>query len=340
MLMQIHRRLQDFQLPASACAIGLFDGVHIGHQRVLAHALREAQIRKVPSLVVSFADHPQRLTSQTPTPLLSDLEERLARFATMGFDYALIPPFDEKLMSISAQDFVDKILRQQLNVQSVTVGYDHRFGKNRLGDGSLLRQMGQEHGFSVHIIEPVRVSDERFRETTLNEPKGPIVSSTLIRKLVSYGELPLSNRLLGYEYFLSGTIVSGLQRGRLLGFPTANLSPNERRLIPANGTYGGSAQMANGKEYRAVCNIGLSPTFGDQAQKRVEVHLLEYSGPEFYGDPLLFRFERKLRDERKFDSKEALIAQIESDCQQSLLSIDSQQAFYPPQHWLSQTESA
>jgi riboflavin kinase/FMN adenylyltransferase len=319
--MQIHCHLQDCYLAASACAIGLFDGVHIGHVMVLENALREARIRQLPSLVVSFADHPQLLTSQTPTPLLSTLEERLARFAAMGFDHALVPPFDEELMAMSASDFVNSILCQQLNVYSVTVGYDHRFGRNRLGDGVLLKKAGQEHGFDVQIIEPVRVLDERFLEKPpLQETKGTIVSSTLIRKLLSYGELTLANQLLGYEYNLSGIVVPGVQRGRLLGFPTANLSPKPRRLAPANGTYSGFATLGNGETYRAVCNIGLSPTFGDQAQKRVEVHLLQYEGPDFYGEPLQFRFEQKLRDERKFDSKEALITQIENDCQHALLS--------------------
>jgi riboflavin kinase / FMN adenylyltransferase len=366
--MQIHHSLLDLQLPASVCAIGLFDGVHVGHRLVLENALKQASMLQLPSVVFSFADHPQLLTSQTPTPMLSDLDERLHLFSQMGFDHAFIPPFDEHMMNISAQDFIENILCDKLHVKSVTVGYDHRFGKNRLGDGSLLKSEGLERGFSVQIIDPVRISDDRFSKTPLNDPQGPIVSSTLIRKLLSYGEIALANRLLGYEYSIKGDVVSGLQRGRLLGFPTANLEINHRRLIPANGTYSGTAtivsridemafgtrseyrrdanvgkatcgveehsnkvpdsqiinsgndKMQDGRSFKAVCNIGLSPTFGDQAQKRVEVHLLEYSGSDFYGERLQFSFERKLRDECKFESKEALIHQIQQDCEQALLS--------------------
>jgi len=339
--MQVHHSLSELQLPASVCAIGLFDGVHLGHRMVLENALREAHIRKLPSVVFSFADHPQLITSQTPTPMLTDLEERLTLFSGMDFDHAFIPPFDEQMMNISAQGFIEHILCEKLHVQSVTVGYDHRFGKNRLGDGALLKQEGSEKGFSVQIVDPVRISDERFSKTPLDDAQGPIVSSTLIRKLLSYGEIALANRLLGYEYTIKGEVVSGLQRGRLLGFPTANLNPSLRRLIPANGTYSGMAKMQDGRTFRAVCNIGLSPTFGDQAQKRVEVHLLGYSGSEFYGELLHFSFERKLREECKFESKESLISQIQKDCEQALQAQTLQKSSFQSELYPSvSTESA
>ncbi len=298
--MKLHRTLASVSLSASACAIGMFDGVHLGHRMVLENALREAKIRGVESVVVSFANHPQSLVSQTPTQLLSTLDERLAIFEALGFDHALILDFDEWLMNLPAQEFVSRILVQHLHVQSVSVGYDHRFGKGRQGNGDMLKQLGQRYGFVTQIIEPVRV-------------KGQIISSTLIRKLLSYGDIKQANVLLGRPYALAGQVVQGVQRGRTLGFPTANLSIEPARLIPGVGTYGGYAEL-QGKEYPALCNIGLSPTFGDQTQKRVEVHLLEYQGGEFYEEPLAMHFVDKIRDEKKFASAEELIQQIQDDC--------------------------
>jgi riboflavin kinase / FMN adenylyltransferase len=298
---EVCRSLNTIQLPASACAIGMFDGAHVGHQMIFENALREAKLLKVPSVVFSFANHPQFLTSQTPTHLLSSLEERLQAFEAAGFDYALIPDFNESLKGLSALDFVKQILLNCLSVRSVTVGYDHRFGAGRQGDGHFLTQCGQEYGFDAQIIDPVRVGDQ-------------IVSSTLIRKLLNYGDLTQANGLLGRPYGLSGVVEQGLQRGRLLGFPTANLSVDVHRLVPATGTYGGTA-LLKGKAYPAVCNVGLSPTFGDQDQKRVEVHLLDYTGSAFYGEVLAFQFSQRLRDEQKFSSVEALVTQIRQDCE-------------------------
>jgi riboflavin kinase/FMN adenylyltransferase len=268
---------------------------------VLENALREARILGVPSVVFSFANHPQFLISQTPTQLLSSLDDRLAMFEAMGFDVALILDFDQWLMSLPAQEFISLVLLEHLGTKSVTVGYDHRFGKGRAGDGEMLKAAGQEHGFNVEIIDPIRTAD------------GQIVSSTLIRKLLSFGDLQQANTMLGRPYELTGLVEEGLQRGRQLGFPTANLSMNPYRLIPAVGTYGGYAELS-GTRYPAVCNVGLSPTFGDQAHKRVEIHLLGYEGDAFYGEALTMHFTERIRDEQKFPSVDALIAQIQKDC--------------------------
>ncbi|MBY0404095.1 MAG: riboflavin biosynthesis protein RibF [Cyanobacteria bacterium] len=298
--MKVFRSLDEVQLSASACAIGMFDGMHVGHRMVLENALRQSRILGVPSVVFSFANHPQFLISQTPTPLLSSLEERLAVCEAMGFDAALILDFTPALKDLSAPDFVQTILVKHLGVKSVTVGYDHRFGKGRQGDGAFLTQSGEALGFETQIIEPVRVHDQ-------------IVSSTLIRKLVSFGEMGQAENLLGRPYFVEALVEEGMQRGRKLGFPTANLAMPLHRLVPAMGTYSGKAYL-KGEVYPAVANIGLSPTFGDQSQKRVEVHLIGYSGSSFYGEPLKFEIHRKIREEKKFSAIEELIFQIQKDC--------------------------
>lgn len=320
--MLVYRTVNAISLNASACAIGMFDGVHVGHVMVLENALREARLLGMPSVVISFANHPQFLISQTPTQLLSSLEERLQAFKEMDFDYALILDFDEWLKSLPADEFIRLVLLEHLGTKSVTVGYDHRFGKNRVGDGTMLQQAGQQYGFDVQIIDPVRIATEPA------ESGGQIVSSTLIRKLLSFGDIEQANRLLGHSYHLTGTVEEGMQRGRQLGFPTANIATNPHRLVPAIGTYGGYAKL-NGQQYAAVCNIGLCPTFGDQTQKRVEVHLLGYDGPAFYGETLTMVFVHKIRDERKFPNADELVRQIRQDCQQVREALAQNSALEP-----------
>jgi riboflavin kinase / FMN adenylyltransferase len=311
--MQTFYTLEGLSLTASACALGMFDGIHVGHQMVLETALKEARVKNIPGVVVSFTNHPQVLISQTPTLLLSSTRERLKMFEEMGFDIVVLLEFNAWLKNLSAETFVSQILLWHLGVKSVTVGYDYRFGNNRSGDGLVLSKSGQAFGFTVQIIEPVRVLTTPGRKGY-----GQIVSSTLIRKLLSYGDVALAAQLLGMAYQLPGTVVHGLARGRKIGFPTANLAVAEGRLIPQSATYGGKAQL-NGVWYPAVCNIGTCPTFSDDnPHQRVEVHLLNYQGDLFYDVALTMQFLYKIRDEQKFDSVAALKNQITLDCQYTL----------------------
>ncbi|MEB3286442.1 MAG: riboflavin biosynthesis protein RibF [Vampirovibrionales bacterium] len=324
--MKITRHHEDLQLAQSACALGMFDGVHVGHRMVLENAIREARILSethhstIPSVVFSFSDHPQQLLAKTPTALLSSLDERLAMFEQLGFDHALILDFDPWLRNLSPKAFVDKVLLNTLGAKHVSVGYDYRFGKDKTGTGDTLSTLGAEKGFGVTVIEPVKRIEN-----------AQIASSTLIRKLLTYGDITAANQLLGRPYQLSGTVVEGYQRGRKLGFPTANLNISQQRIVPAIGTYSGIASLKSPtsgieKKYTALCNIGICPTFNNQDQPdkepqsdeskplcRLEVYLLDYSGPEFYGETLSFNFYERLRDEMAFPSLEALIAQIHSD---------------------------
>lgn len=305
--MHVYHTLDSIKLSPSACALGMFDGVHLGHRMVLENALREARKYSLQSVVFSFTNHPQHVLATTPLPLLSTLEERLDTFEKMHFDAAVLVPFDNTLMQLPPETFIDAILHQALQAKSVTVGYDFRFGRNRAGNGALLHTMGKamgHKGFETHVIEPVRCQQQ-------------IISSTVIRSLLSYGDIPQANTLLGYKYFLEGTVIHGDQRGQQLGFPTANLHiEHPHRLIPAQGTYCGWATVQE-RVYPAVCNLGINPTFHSETTcrpLRFEVHLLHYTGAAFYNDSLKFEFAEKLRDERKFDSLDALIAQIQQDC--------------------------
>lgn len=302
--MDIYRNLESVTVPAASCAIGMFDGVHIGHKMVLEQAIRFGRIHHLSSVVFTFDNHPQSVISQSPTPLLSTTEERLAAFERFGFDAVLLLDFTPALKSLSADDFVSKILMETLHVKAVSIGYDHRFGKGRQGDGAYLKLQGEQHGFDVSVVEPVQVDQQ-------------IVSSTLIRKLLSYGDLDKANQLLGRPYTVTGKVISGVGRGRQIGFPTANLEIASSRLIPAQGVYAGLVDIAGGAQgLQAVCNIGVAPTFGDQMLPRVEVHLLD-NQMDLYHKTLTFHFHHHLRSEQAFPSVNALIGQLEQDCAQA-----------------------
>lgn len=308
--MKIIRTLGNLEIRASGCAMGMFDGIHLGHRMVLEQAIRVGKIKQLQTAVFTFANHPQSVISQTPTPLLSTMEERLEIFRSFGFEYALVLDFTPELKEMSPEAFVKTILQKTLKVQSLSVGYDHRFGKDRRGDGAFLKAQGDENGFEVNIIEPVKVGQQ-------------IVSSTLIRKLLSYGDLQKANQLLGRPYHITGEVIPGEGRGKSLGFPTANLQIGPERLLPAQGVYVGLAQI-NGKErHPAVCNIGVAPTFGDQPVPRVEVHILEHE-EALYGKKVSFHFLEMLRTEKAFASVDELIRQINEDCRQAQESFHTQ----------------
>lgn len=310
--MKLFRTLDAVEIGPSACAIGMFDGVHLGHHMVLEQAIRASKIQQLASVVFTFANHPQSIVAQTPTPLLSTLDERLAAFEAMGFDAALVLDFTPELRDIPAEAFVQRILLETLHVKAVSVGYDHRFGKGRQGDGAFLKAQGEQVGFEVTIVEPVRVGNQ-------------IISSTLIRKLLSYGDLDRANQLLGHPYCLTGTVVSGVGRGRTIGFPTANLQVATDRLVPAHGVYAGTACVEGDPAPRpAVCNIGVAPTFADQPQARIEVHVLDLED-DLYGKRLAFTFLHHLREERAFPSVNELVTQLQQDCLQAreLLHTDA-----------------
>jgi riboflavin kinase/FMN adenylyltransferase len=315
------------------CALGTFDGVHLGHRAVLQAAIDRARDLNLQAVVFSFEGHPQHVLSQTPVPLLSTLQERLALFESIGcdgggFDVAVVPPFTPQLMQITAAHFVSDILQAQLNVHHVVVGYDFHFGLHRQGDGALLQRLGQqsEPPFGVRIVQPVKLDHHQ------------IISSTQIRKLLQYGDVSGAAALLGRSYSVTGQLMKGFGRARQLGYPTANIAVAPSRLMPAVGVYMGWLEIKASEHnetrssaftFPAVCNIGFSPTVlhGDDRPEtpRLEVHALLDPGQVFPELPestaLTFTFVRRLRDEQKFPSLDALVSQIAHDCEQARLAL-------------------
>ena len=307
--MEIFYQSQPKLVERSAIALGFFDGVHPGHQVVLQKAVDEAKRLGCKAGVVTFRDHPRGLIRGKSPLLLTVIEQRLELFAAMGIEVALVLTFSEELCRLSPAQYVDEVLVDSMGARSISVGHNHHFGRDREGNADLLRTFGQERDFVVHAAPMVYVENLE-------------VSSSRIRKLIQAKDMELANKLLSRPYTLRGEVVQGAQRGRVLGFPTANVLPAFNQLVPPVGVYAGTARItsaAGARIEQAVINIGYRPTFAagagsDEKTATIEAHLLDYKG-DLYGQVVEIGLRKFLRDEQKFDGLESLTNQIAQDCQ-------------------------
>jgi len=285
--------------PQSVLTVGTFDGVHRGHQAIVDYLLRRADERPGPSTVVSFDPHPRSVVHGTPVPLLTTVDERGDLLEERGIDRFVVVPFSETFAQLSPEEYVADVLVDRIGVREITVGYDHRFGKGREGDVDLLRELGETFGFEVDVIPRQEVGED-------------VVSSSTIRNCLSEGNLERANALLGRPYHVSGTVARGQGRGRQIGYPTANLAlPDARKLVPKRGVYAVQVRLPNGWVRGGMLNIGHRPTF-DEMEVTVEVHVFDFEG-DLYGDRLSVQFLQRLRDEREFESADALSVQLSKD---------------------------
>jgi len=283
----------------SVVAIGTFDGIHIGHQKVLKNAIERAKETGAVSTALTFEPPPVKvLRPEAAKPRISTNQQRMDWFGAVGMESAVVLPFTMALAQVTAEDFVREILVRQLRVKTVVVGDNFRFGHKHAGDVKFLREMGMREGFEVVVHKPVVLERE-------------IVSSTLIRKMVSEGDVRHAARLLGRPFSLTGEVVAGTGTGRKFTFPTLNLRP-EQELLPERGVYI-TRTVLDGEtsSHRSVTNVGLRPTF-DGSSLTVETHLLDYSG-NFSPRRIEVRFWKRLRAEKKFASPEELKEQIAKD---------------------------
>lgn len=281
--------------PGPVVAIGNFDGVHLGHRAVLARLFALAEARAAPACVLTFEPAPTAiLASERHQPRILTVDERVRRLHEAGVDAVVVEPFTRALADRSAEWFARELLGGALRAEGVVVGYDFRFGKGRAGDAATLRRLLP----NIPVIEIPAC-------TEANEP----VSSSRIRKLVAAGDVASAAALLGRPHALAGTVVHGDQRGRTIGFPTANVQ-NEVELLPAAGVYAVRARVC-GAVLPGVANIGVRPTFAG-SESRVEVHLFDFAG-ELYGERLTVALVARLRGEVRFPSVDALVAQIRAD---------------------------
>ena len=286
-------------LAGSVVTVGAFDGVHRGHQALLGRAAALARAEGVPAVAFTFHPHPAKvLAPAAAPPLIVSIEERARLLRAMGMDYVVVQPFDAALAEVSAEAFLRDYLLGPLAPRHVVVGFNFAYGKGRRGDRATLEAAGRAHGFTVDVVAPVEVD-------------GAVCSSTRVRARLLAGDVPGAARLLGRPPFLTGTVVPGDQRGRTIGFPTANVDP-EPELLPSAGVYA-TRVVWDGQPVGlpSVCNIGRRPTFGG-GDVTVEVHVLDFEG-DLYGRRLRVELVGRLREERRFDGRGALVAQLHQD---------------------------
>lgn len=285
----------------SVVTVGTFDGVHRGHQALVAAASSARGDRALEVVAYTFHPHPATLFAPTPPRMLMPLERRVEALGDLGVDRVVVEPFDRAFASVEADDWVERYLVEPLRPAHVVVGFNFTYGRGRGGDTEHLRALGARLGFEVQIVEPVRVGEH-------------IVSSTEVRKALSAGDVALASALLGRPPAVVGAVVEGDKRGRTLGFPTANVAP-EHDQLPAAGVYAGTLELLSGPEagrrLPSVTNVGARPTF-DGRGTRVEAHVLDAS-LDLYGLRVAVHLQSRLRDERSFEGPEALVRQIRED---------------------------
>ena len=287
-------------------AIGVFDGVHLGHQAVISTSAEHAREAGGTPVVVTFDPHPAKVLRPDKAPhLLTATQHKIALIRDLGVEHLLVVRFDHDFANTPPKEFVRELVSHAKPLREICVGHEWSFGKNRAGNLALLQKLGAEHHFDVVGIKPVGVN-------------GTVVSSTAIREAVKQGDLAKAAEMLGREYTILGTVKKGAQLGRTLGFPTANLSAHSEQF-PPNGVYAAEARLA-GAVLRGVVNLGYRPTVEQAKPERLlELHLFDLNR-EIYGEDVEVRFLRYLRDEQKFGSLDELKAQIARDVEQAKLA--------------------
>ncbi len=302
MTMEIIRHiLSHARFPHPVVSIGNFDGVHVGHQEILRRVVQDAQARHGTSLVFTFHPHPLTvLRPEKPLPLILSLREKLLACAATGVQGVIVQHFTTTFSLLTAEAFVRHHLVEAIGVEKVIVGHNVSFGHNRTGQAETLLRLGDQYGFAVEIVGPVMAGSQE-------------VSSTAVRAMLSTGDMPTVTRLLGRPYAVSGRVEKGFQRGRTIGFPTANLRPRADLLLP-NGVY--AVRVGVGEtDVPGVANVGMNPTFGGN-KRTIEAHLFDFSA-DLYGQRIRVGFIEHLRGEQKFPSVQELIQQIQQDAQQA-----------------------
>lgn len=303
--MQVHRdlhHLPDFR--NAVITIGTFDGVHSGHQYILQQLQEAAEACNGETVIITFDPHPREVLAphDKNVRLLTTLDEKIRLLEQRGIHHLVVVPFTKAFSELSARAYLEDFLIRTFRPHTIIIGYDHRFGHNREGGLELLEAEQQQFGFQLLEIPPQVVHDLT-------------VSSTKIRQSLQNGAVQLANELLGYPYFLNGTVVHGDKMGRQLGFPTANIHLNDgRKLIPAQGVYAVTVETG-GRRFKGALNIGTRPTFNG-AELRIEVYILDFN-EEIYGENIRVSFLDYIRADKKFDSVDALISQMKNDVEKA-----------------------
>lgn len=296
--MEHYRSLEKVKLLKSWVTVGVFDGVHRGHQQIIQRLTSGAHAIGVPAVVITFDPHPAKVFGRGEINLLTLPEERAELLGNMGVDVVVTHPFNRDVANITASEFM-QTLRDRLGVDHLVLGYDSTLGRNREGNATRLTEIGLGLGYTVEVV------------SALSDESG-VISSTEIRKLITVGNVAEAARLLGRPYPLRGPVVHGDHRGRTIGFPTANVEYSREKIIPAGGIYACWAKV-DGQKYGAAVNIGINPTFTPEKRTmNVEAYLLDFQR-DIYDRNLELEFIARLRDEMRFDSVDTLVKQIWDD---------------------------
>jgi len=297
----------------SIVAIGKFDGVHVGHRAIIERVLLASAEGSLRTVAVTFDRNPLAVVApdRCPRPLVGN-GQKVELLAATGLDATLMLRFDEAQASEEAADFVRRVLVGALRARRVLVGRDFRFGRGGAGDVALLQRLGAEHGFAVDVIDDIASTGDGRR-----------VSSTWIRELLERGDVATAAKLLGYLPTVTGEVVHGLQRGRELGFPTANLAADAEGFVPADGVYAGwlvvraEGDQLSSTRYPAAISVGVNPTFGDVDQSQVEAYVLDETDLDLYGSRVDVQFQQRLRGMVAFEGVEKLVAQMRDDVERT-----------------------
>jgi len=301
--MEVHKNLAQLpQFKNAILTIGTFDGVHLGHQQIISQLKNTAQNVNGETVIITFHPHPRSVVGAYggPVSLLNTVEEKIFLLNKAGINHLVIVPFTKEFANLTAEEYCKSFLYKYFKPHTVIIGYDHRFGKSRIGDYHLLEEIGLELGFDVKEID----------EEILNNV---IISSTRIRRALLDNDINTADEFLGYPYFFEGTVVKGNQLGRTIGFPTANIKINStEKLIPADGVYAVSIQIDNEfTRFFGMMNIGFKPTV-DGKQRTIEVNIFDFN-KDLYGKDLRIHIHSFIRNEVKFHDLNALIAQLNKD---------------------------
>lgn len=305
--MKIHRDLNSFHAINPVLTIGTFDGVHLGHRKIISRLHDLAKTRNGESVIFTFDPHPRKIVApgESSLRILTTLDEKIELFEQSGVDHLIIYPFTAEFAQLSYEQFVEQILVGQIHTKYLVVGYDHKFGKNRQGDFEFLKNCAERLDFQIEKLDVLLMNESN-------------ISSTKIREAIQKGDFETANAFLGYPFMLHGTVVEGQKLGRKIQFPTANIAASDPdKIIPGYGVYAVQVKIHD-QTYQGMLNIGSRPTVNNNADRRsIEVHVFDFDS-EIYGEPIELIFFRKLREEQKFSSIDRLKDQLTLDRRDTL----------------------